>query len=294
MPYLFLTLALIGGLIKGFAGKKVSHDVTNLHDGFIVNTVRTLFCAAIGFLVAVSQVGISGFALTPAAFLVCLVSSVFMALFAISWLYAYKSEAYVFLSVFTMLASVITGILGRIVYGDELKLTRILGFVILFLAIYIMSFYNKNVSGRITKKAAITLFLGTLGVSLSDFMQKVYTKESLGEASVFTFYTYFLMLIPQIAVILIFNAKKAEKNPSLLDKRHIIIFFIMSAALYLNVLTKTFAVRDIPATQMYPTLQGANLIFSAILASLLFKEKITLKSVLGIAVALIAVVLMNI
>ena len=291
MAYIFLALA--GGLIKGFSGKRVSRDVTTLYDGFLVNTLRTFFAAAIGFAVAIFQAGASDFVLTPAAFLVCLSSSVFMALFSICWLYAYKSEAYVFLSVFTMLASVVTGFLGRIIYGDELKLTRLIGFALLFVALYIMSFYNKSISGKISKKAAFTLVLGGIGAALSDFMQKVYTKENLGDVSVFTFYTYFLMLLPQIIVIIFFSTKKAERNPVLLDKRHILIFFVMSAALYLNVLTKTLAARDIPATQMYPTLQGANLIASAILAALLFKERITLKSAAGIAVALIAVVFMN-
>ena len=100
MAYLFLTLALVGGLTKGFAGKKISRDVNTLYDGFLVNTLRTLFCAAIGFIVALSKVGMSGFALTPVSFLVCFASSLFMALFSICWLYAYKSEAYIFLSVF--------------------------------------------------------------------------------------------------------------------------------------------------------------------------------------------------
>ena len=293
IAYIFLTLALAGGLIKGFSGKRVSRDVTTLYDGFLVNTLRTFFAAAIGFAVAISSVGASEFALTPLSFLVCLSSSLFMALFSICWLYAYKSEAYVFLSVFTMLASVVTGFLGRIIYGDELKLTRLIGFALLFVALYIMSFYNKSISGKISKKAAFTLILGGIGAALSDFMQKVYTKENLGDVSVFTFYTYFLMLLPQISVIIFFSTKKAERNPVLLDKRHILIFFVMSAALYLNVLTKTLAARDIPATQMYPTLQGANLVASAILAALLFKERITLKSAVGIAVALIAVVFMN-
>ena len=299
MAYLYLFLALVGGLVKGFSGKKVSRDVESLNDGFTVNTLRTMFCAVIGFIVAaiqlsVSGVGFSGFALTPESFGVCLASSVFMALFAISWLYAYKSEAYVFLSVFTMLASVVTGLLGRIIYGDELKPTRIVGFVLLFVAVYIMSLYNKKLTGKITKKGALTLILGGLGAALSDFCQKVYTKESLGEASVFTFYTYFLMLLPQIIILLAFFKTKQKRNPILLDKRHIIIFFVMSAALYLNALTKTLAAKDLPATQMYPTLQGANLIASAILASILFKEKITKRSALGIAIAIGAVIFMNV
>lgn len=293
--YLYLALALAAGLVKGFSGKRISRDVVSLNDGFTVNTIRTLFCATIGFVVAVAQVGVPGLALTPKAFCVCLASSVFMAMFCISWLYAYKSEAYVFLNVFTMLASVVTAMLGWAIYGDSIKVTRVIGFVLLFAAVYVMSLYNRNISGKITKRGALTLLIGGVGTALADFMQKVYTKEALGEPCVFTFYTYFLMIVPQLVALLVFKrSKSATRNPCLCDKRHFIIFFVISAALYVNVITKTMAVGYIPSTQMYPTLQGANLIASAICASILFKERITAKSVVGIAIAIAAVILMNI
>ena len=68
--YLYLLAALAAGLVKGFSGKKISRDVVSLNDGFTVNTIRTLFCAAIGLIVAVAQVGFSGLALTPKAYFV--------------------------------------------------------------------------------------------------------------------------------------------------------------------------------------------------------------------------------
>ena len=176
-----------------------------------------------------------------------------MATLCISWLYAYKSEAYVFLNIFTMLASVATAVLGWAVYGDAIKPTRIMGFILLFAAVYVMSLYNKSISGKITKRGAITLLLGGVGTALADFMQKVYTKEALGEPCVFTFYTYFLMIVPQLFVLLLFKkSKNAVKNPILCDRRHILIFFIISAALYVNVITKTMAPRTDDTIETYP------------------------------------------
>ena len=102
------------------------------------------------------------------------------------------------------------------------------------------------------------------------------------------------MIVPQLIALLIFKkSKTATRNSRLFDKRHIIIFFVISVALYLNVIMKTMAVKYVPSTQMYPTLQGANLVASALCASILFKEKITFKSFVGIALAIVAVILMN-
>jgi len=297
MGYLFLTLALLGGLVKGFAGKGISRDVHSLADGFTVNLLRCGFCAAIALAMTLALTGVESLVLSPEGFAVSLLSSLFMSMFTVSWLYAYKSEAYVFLSIFTMLGSIVTALLGFIFYGDELKPTRIFGIFLLFAAVYVMSLYNKNIKGKMTPKAIITLMIGGLGVALSDFMQKVFTKNSLGSPYSFNFYTYMLAIIPQIIILLILfkgKAKGERISNGILDRRHIIIYAVISAALYINSTSKTLATAYIPATMLYPTLQGANLIASAILAAIFFKEKITVKSVIGIVIALSSVVLMNI
>lgn len=298
MAYFFLALALAGGLTKGLSGKRVSRDVGSIQDSFTATLIPAVFSSFIGFCVAAISLfaageGLSGFILTPTAFLICLTSSFCVSLFSISWQYAYKSEAYIFLNIFTMLGAVITAVLGRIVYGEPLRLTRILGFLLLFCAVYIVSLYNKRLTGKITRRGALTLLLGVSGASIGDFMQRVYAQKIGTNGSVFTFYTYTLMLIPMLTVLLL--CKKAGKTPSkvLFDKRHIYAFLLISTGLYVNSLTKVLAARSIPATQMYPTLQGANLIASAIMASLLFKERITRRSALGILIAILAVILIN-
>ena len=298
MAYFFLALALAGGLAKGLTGKRVSCDVKSIQDSVAVTLIPSVFSAIIGFFIAAisafaSGNGLSGFALTPAAFPICRASSFFVALFSISWQYAYKSEAYIFLNIFTMLGAVITAILGRIVYDEPLRFTRILGFVLLFCAVYIVSLYNKKLTGKITRRGAAALLLGVTGASLGDFMQKVYAHKIGANGSVFTFYTYAMMLIPMLAVLLV--CKKSGKAPSkvLFDRWHIYAFLLISLGLYVNSFTKVLAARLMPATQMYPTLQGANLIASATMASLLFKERITWRSALGILIAIAAVILMN-
>ena len=232
MGILFIALALAGGLVKGFAGKSISRDVDSLTDGFTVNLLRCAFCSLIAFSIALPTAGFGGFVLTGTGFAVSAASSVFMAMFTVAWLYAYKSEAYIFLSIFTMMGSVVTALLGHFIYGDELKPARIIGMIALFLAVYVMSLYNKNIKGKMTTKGVITLIIGSLGAALADFMQKVFTKEGLGSAYVFNFYTYALAIIPQLLILYLLTRKKGEKrSEGLTDKRHIIIYVVISAAL---------------------------------------------------------------
>ncbi len=295
MGYLFLSLALAGGLIKGFTGRAVSRDVDSLTDGFTVNLSRCIFSSVFALVLVLINGGLGVLLLSPMGFLVSMLSALFMAMFSIAWLYAYKSEAYVFLSVFTMLGSVATAMMGFIFYGDELKITRVIGMVVLFLAVYVMSLYNKGISGKITLRGGLTLAIGGVGVALADFMQKVFTKEALGSPYAFNFYTYFMAVIPQLLILFILTRATGERvRPALLDRKHIVIYIVISAALYMNSVTKTLSLEYLPSTQVYPTLQALNLIASAVLAVIFLKEKMTRKSIIGIALALVAGVLMNI
>ncbi len=67
----------------------------------------------------------------------------------------------------------------------------------------------------------------------------------------------------------------------------------MAVAFYVNTTCKTFAAKFLTAAQIYPVIQGANLICSALLSQILLKEKITLKSVVGMSCALVGLLIMN-
>lgn len=293
--YLFLFLALVSGLVKGFSGKTLSREVFSLYDGVAVNTLRTILCALIGLVLLLLFQGFNGLAVSGDGFIVCLCSSVFMATFCISWLYAYHNEAYVFLSVFTMLASIVTGLLGWIFFNENIKTTKIIGMAVLIVAVYFTSIFNKKITGKITLKGMITLILGGLSLSLADFMQKVWVRGDYSHVTTFTFYTYALTIVPQLLLIFILRNNKSQAlNKKLFDKKHLIIFIVISVALFSSSLTKTLAATYLDGSVMYPTLQAANLIATAALSKLILKEQLSLSAIIGVIIAILGIVLMNI
>ena len=67
-----------------------------------------------------------------------------------------------------MLGAVVTAILGRVVYDEPLRLTRIIGFVLLFCAVYIVSLYNKKLTGKITRRGALGILIAIASVFLMN------------------------------------------------------------------------------------------------------------------------------
>jgi multidrug transporter EmrE-like cation transporter len=68
----------------------------------------------------------------------------------------------------------------------------------------------------------------------------------------------------------------------------------MSVMLIANSYFKTKAATHLDSAQLYPLNQGMALILSTLMASVFFKEKLTLKCVVGIFIAFIGLIVMNV
>lgn len=67
----------------------------------------------------------------------------------------------------------------------------------------------------------------------------------------------------------------------------------MSVCLFLNSYFKTLASGHLGAVLLYPLNQGCALILSAVMAAVLFKEKLTAKAVIGILTAFVGLLIIN-
>ena len=56
---------------------------------------------------------------------------------------------------------------------------------------------------------------------------------------------------------------------------------------------KTMAAKYVPSAILYPLTSGASIVLSALMAAVFFKERITPKCVIGIIIAIAAIVIMN-
>ena len=295
MAYFYLLIALFSGVAKGYCGKTVSRDMSNFKECIFINLMRMLFSALVGLLLAVFKTDISGFMMTQESFFVYLLAAISMSVFCVAWMYAYQNEAYMFLSIFTMLGTVITCLLDIIFYNADIGLKQWCGMAILLLAVYIMSIYNKDIKGKPTVKGLTILIIGSIGSSLADFSQKVYTREIGQRAEIFNFYMYaFSFVLLAIVYVGLKSKKSLNIMHSIYDKKHLLIYFAMAFFLYTNSVTKTMAATFLSSAQIYPVLQGANLILSAIMTHVLFKEKINVKGLAGIVIAFIGLMLIYI
>lgn len=292
MGYVFTFLSLFSGLIKGFCAKKISGLVSSIKGTFFMNMLRMLLCVAVGLVIALAD-GSRVFWVNPYMLLISAVSGISTALFVVSWIFCVRRGAYVMVDVFLMLGGGLTIALCKMFFGEAVTMGQLAGFVLLVIASYVMCSYSAGIKGGFPFTSFLLLVAGGVCNALADFSQKwfIYAYPD-GKVSVFNLYTY---LFGAIVLLISFAiANKAESKPN--DGKSVRVFLvicIMAVCLFAYSYFKTLAAKTVPSAFLYPFTSGASIVLSGVMASVFFKEKITVRCAVGIAIALGAIVIMN-
>lgn len=296
MGYLFLSISLFAGAVKGFCGKKTGTFASNVQSAVFLNLIRMSLCVIIGLIMVFAYKNIESLSLNPTLLGISALSGISTALFVVTWLLSVRKSAYMMLDVFLMLGTLVPITCGYVLFCESISAKQIIGFCVLIVAVIIMCSYNNSVKIKLTSSSLLTLIVCGLANGLTDFSQKAFVKL-LPETpiSVFNLYTYIFSgatLAVVFFVLKSFTKQKIRLERTSLKKYGYIL--VMSVALTANSFFKTLAAAYLDSAQLYPLSQGAALILSTAMASAVFKEKLTLKCAIGVSLAFLGLLIMNI
>lgn len=301
--YIFLAIALFCGVTKGYCGKRSSGTLTYSSDALLINVFRMLVCIVIGFIIVAVQGKLGQLIVSPTVLGISAISGISTAVFVVSWLLSVRTEAYMMIDVWLLTGIIIPMSLCAVLYGEDITLWQWIGIVILMLAGYIMCTYNAGLKGKMKLGTLLLLILCAAGNGFADFSQKMFVKAGTGiDAAVFNLYTYVFAALALLICFPIFRTKdkkivaqggEAIKSPIAVVKPIVIYVVVMALCLFLNSYFKTAAAEYLTATQIYPIVQGGSLVCSMLMAHFFFKEKINLRAVIGIALCLGSLLIIN-
>ncbi len=293
MGYLLLSVALFSGAAKGYCGKRIGGYTENFKDALTANIFRMLMCIVIGLVIILFTEDISQLVPSAEVIAISALSGISTAVFVVSWLISVKKSAYMMLDIFLMLGILIPLIAGKILFDEDIRIIQWLGIAVLFIAVIIMCSYNNTVKGKMTPFSFVLLLICGISNGITDFSQKLFvTRQPNIPASVFNLYTYIFAGLTLIIAYLLLNRNNANSQRTPLGKI-IPYIIVMAVCLFANSYFKTLAAERLNAILLYPLNQGAALIISTLMSSFLFKEKLTVKAVIGIAVAFTGLLIIN-
>ncbi|MBQ6714113.1 MAG: EamA family transporter [Clostridia bacterium] len=297
MGYFYLVLSVFMSVTKAFCSKKQSSKASTIPSALLTSFVRMLMCIPVGLVLLLAAKTEISALWDINMVLISLFCAVATSCYVIVWLFSVRRGAFMLSTVFVMLGVAVTVTLSGIFFGEPITLKDIISFLILVAASLVMCSYNKEINGKLDFLSVVLLILCGLLNGLMDFSQKLFVYNCHGgSAEGFNFYTYLFSSIILGIAFLFFNKSeyRGEENPKSVLKSVFVFIALMGIATFLGSYFKTFSAKLLPSAVMYPLFQGLTLPLTTIMTAVFFKEKITVKSIIGIALAFLSVLIINI
>jgi drug/metabolite transporter (DMT)-like permease len=265
----------------------------------IMNLLRMIICIFIGFLLILVQNELPTLAPDSKLLMVAALSGIASAAFVVSWLLSVRTGAYMMVEVFVLIGVMVPIVLCKLFFNEKIGYWQILGFVILTVAVYIMTAYNSSVKGKMSVGAFVLLMICGISNGLADFSQKLFVKTSPdGSVAAFNFYTYVFASLSLVAAYVVFRAIDKKNGAEIRDPIKVIkpiryYVPIMAVCLFAHSFFKTLAAGYIDSVQLYPLAQGCSVVLALLMSAIFFKEKITFKCVVGICLSFVALLMIN-
>ena len=156
--YIFLFLTVLIGVSKGYCGKKTSEYVNGITDGLILQATRLVLCVFIGVIMLVFTNDIPR--LDGPIILISSLNGLANATFLLSWLFAVKSGAYLFVDICLTAGGILLPCMcGRLFFENKITFFQYIGIVILLIAVIVMNSYNSTITNKKITMGNILLLL---------------------------------------------------------------------------------------------------------------------------------------
>ena len=287
MGYLFLMIALLTGATKGYCGKKISGYVSKPGDAFFMNLIRMVLCIGISFVTICFSGGIHTLIVEPRVLILTALSGITTSAFVIVWVFCVQKGAYMMVDVF-----LIPILSSTFLFKERLEIYDIIGFLLLVVAALVMCSYNNSIKAKMSFVAVGLLILCAVANGGSQLAQKLFAVEYPdGSVAAFNFYTYVFSALVLFICRGIYNVKNHTTQK--MEKSIVGYITIMAICLFANSFFLTLAAKSLHAVVIYPLDRGLSIVLSALMAAVFFKEKISIKCVIGMVLAFIGLLVIN-
>ncbi len=229
----------------------------------------------------------------PLGWGLAVLTGISLAVATICQLLAMKRTTVVLTSLFGAAGLLVPTISGIFIFGQSVAWGQWLGILLLFIAAVLLSSSSKDTNGKLTPKAFI-LLLGLMLANGSTMLFQTLYKNYVpnGSVSLYSFLQFVLPSFILFSAALIWSLKIKEPVPKT-DKKLIGFSVFAAMAVFGISQISTIASAIIPVAVLFPISDGGSMVISAIVSATLFKEKLTLKSICGITLGILAIVMIK-
>ena len=285
MIFLFLSILFSTGLFvifKYFGIYKI--DVLK---AIFVNYIVAF---SMGFLLAERQIPILEIPLEPWFTGALFLSALFVSIFFVMAMTAQKNGVSV-TSIAGKMSVVVPVIFGIILYNESVTFLKLVGILIALVAVYLSSVKEQKSEKNGTLLFPVLLFIGSGTIdTLLKYIQENYVADE--DVSIFSGSLFGIAAIFAFFILLIKRFKK--RTP--FGLKNILAGIILGVPNYYSIifLIKALQNKNFESSTLFTINNVAIVVVSTLVGLLFFKEKFSIKNKIGVAMAILGIVLVTI
>ncbi|MEG1879932.1 MAG: EamA family transporter [Oscillospiraceae bacterium] len=277
--------------VQGFFSKKLSSLVSKRTVYISYSAYSALVSAVLAGIVML--IGGGNLHIDKWTLLYAVMCGISISICMIANLMALKEGSVALVNIFAMAGILIPCVTGHFFFQEYMTIMQLVGIILLIGSTLFLMQYNKSLYGKITAKMIILIFIVMISNGTTMLAQKMFAMYvPNSNVSMFSFLSF---LIPGILLLLLIKpiAKKDNDKIELLPKPVFAIGAILALALLLVSQLSTVISKALPSVVVFPIVNGGGLIIVTLVAAIFFKEKLTVKSLIGLVLGIVSLIIIN-
>ena len=293
MAGIYIGIILLFRIVQALFSKRASNEVRNITMMVGDSAFRNTISSVLGLALII--VAGNGFKVDFRTVLIAVFSGLCLFVSGCCSTYAMKSGTVSLNSMFGTAGMIIPIIAGAVLFGQPIAVMQIFGLGLFFLSAYLLIGASKTVYSNFSYKTVLLLVGSMVSNGGTMFAQQMFTHYvSEGDISVFSFISFGVIAVLAGIVYSVMSSKnKSAPYETRLPKALIICGVALAIAVFvINQLATACTVLVSPVI-LFTFINGGGTIIFTVVAALVYKEKLSRKTVLGVLVGIASLVIIK-
>lgn len=293
VPLLFV-ITMAACFASSVCKRNYSKSFSDTQSGlFFYNGVSGFICAAV-------LLALSGFACTMSWY-TALMGALFGVLTMTSAITNLKATAigpWAYTTVIVSLATIIPTFSGVLFWNEKLNALQIVGIVLMVVCV-LLSVQNNESDKKVGAKWLILSICSALCTGFIGVMQKIHQESAYkGELNMFLVMAFAVSSVVSLCLVPILKKKQKTDLFTLVDKskkwqwKVVVLVLLLGVGMALNNVINLYLSGVVNSAIFFPVVNGGNLVLVTLFAIVLFKEKLSLKQIIGLVCGIASVILL--
>ena len=295
MGALYIGIILLFRVVQAIFSKRSSNEIKNIPMLVGYTSFKSAVSAVLGLLL-ILVVG-NGFHADWRTVLIASFSGLTLFFGTFCSIYAMKSGTVSLSSMFGTAGMIIPLIAGVFLFNQPIHAMQWVGVALFFVAAWLLIGSSKKIYTNFSFKTLL-LLIGTLlangGTMLAQQMFTAYVPD--GDVSVFSFLSFGIISILGLIMFLFVKNKKtydAEETTGSSKKTLVICGIALAVAVFVINQLATLSTLLVSPVILFTFINGGGTIISTVVAAILYKEKLSRRTVAGVVLGILSLVVIK-